>query len=108
METGGNEIMSDILQWLENWYKTQCNEDWEHQYGIKIESLDNPGWWITIDLKDTCFENIKINSESIENDENDWYFFHYKDKKYEASGDPKKLEFLLIKFKEIIESYNIS
>ncbi|UCH44768.1 MAG: hypothetical protein JSV11_10785 [Nitrospiraceae bacterium] len=35
---------------LNRWYINQCNGDWEHQYGIVIETLDNPGWRVKIDL----------------------------------------------------------
>ncbi|MFD5200063.1 Imm53 family immunity protein [Streptomyces sp. NPDC058375] len=28
---------------LQGWYSAQCNEDWEHEWGGKIETLDNPG-----------------------------------------------------------------
>ena len=28
----------------------------EHQHGIKIESCDNPGWWVKIDLAGTKLE----------------------------------------------------
>jgi hypothetical protein len=35
---------------MQEWYKKNCNSDWEHNYGIKIEILDNPGWALTIDI----------------------------------------------------------
>jgi len=38
------------LDWLMSWYADQCDGDWEHQYGVCIETLDNPGWTLTIDL----------------------------------------------------------
>ncbi|WP_426192982.1 immunity 53 family protein [Massilia sp. DWR3-1-1] len=38
---------------LQNWYASQCDGDWEHSFGIQIETLDNPGWWLEIDLSDT-------------------------------------------------------
>ena len=33
---------------LEDWYADLCNGDWEHFGGIEIQSLDNPGWMITV------------------------------------------------------------
>lgn len=41
------------LTWLMQWYLAECNDDWEHSYGVKIDTLDNPGWTIKIDLKET-------------------------------------------------------
>ena len=43
----------DILADLQNWYISNCNGEWEHQHGINIESRDNPGWWVKIDLMTT-------------------------------------------------------
>src|SRR5260221_4160816 len=33
---------------LENWYRSQCNGEWEHGEGITIGTLDNPGWSIQV------------------------------------------------------------
>lgn len=94
---------ADILEWLENWYASNCNEDWEHMYGITIETLDNPGWDVTIDLRETAFENEIINHFSYENSENDWYGYGVKDAKFYAAGDPSKLSFLLSLFRKFVE-----
>ena len=40
--------MSEIT-WIEQWYQRQCDGNWEHQHGIKVETLDNPGWHVEID-----------------------------------------------------------
>ncbi|MDZ4687168.1 MAG: immunity 53 family protein [Planctomycetaceae bacterium] len=43
----------DLLSRLQKWYATQCDGEWEHQSGIQIQTLDNPGWMITINLVGT-------------------------------------------------------
>lgn len=43
---------------LEEWYRAQCNGDWEHTYGISIETLDNPGWSVEIEVKDTLLYGV--------------------------------------------------
>ncbi len=47
---------SAAFGWLLSWYAAQCNGEWEHTYGIRIESLDNPGFIIEIDLRETDLE----------------------------------------------------
>jgi Immunity protein 53 len=32
------------------WYQRHCNGCWEHQQGVRLETLDNPGWLLTLDL----------------------------------------------------------
>jgi hypothetical protein len=43
---------------LHHWYLAQCDGDWEHSNGISIETLDNPGWSVKIDLSDTRLDGI--------------------------------------------------
>jgi hypothetical protein len=96
--------METITKWIERWYASQCDGDWEHEYGVKIESLDNPGWSVKIDLKFTELEEMNLEYQLFEKDENDWYGFSVKDSVYHGAGDPGKLEFLLGIFKELAES----
>ena len=35
------------------WYQRHCNDSWEHQHGVRLETLDNPGWLLTVDLNHT-------------------------------------------------------
>lgn len=44
------------LNRLQQWYKLHCDGDWEHVYGIRIETMDNPGWKLSVDLTDTLLE----------------------------------------------------
>ena len=44
------------LDELQRWYEAQCDGDWEHEYGVRIETLDNPGWSVEIDLAETDLE----------------------------------------------------
>jgi hypothetical protein len=50
-------VDDELLSWLQNWYAAQCDGDWEHQYGLTIETLDNPGWYVAINLAETPLED---------------------------------------------------
>ena len=43
-----------------NWYKTNCDGDWEHSYGITLQTLDNPGWHLTVDLQCKQLKKVVI------------------------------------------------
>ncbi len=43
----------DVLDWLAQWFQSQCDDDWEHGSGITTESIDNPGWSIKVALAGT-------------------------------------------------------
>jgi hypothetical protein len=44
------------LDWLMGWYLAQCDENWEHRFGLSIATLDNPGWSLAVDLEGTGME----------------------------------------------------
>lgn len=93
----------NILDWLSQWYESECNGDWEHSFGIVIETLDNPGWHCVIDLRETQWEtmDLKLTKESFPDD--GWAFYKIEKQKFEISCDPKRLEHCLTYFKKWIE-----
>jgi len=93
----------NILQWLQQWFQSECNGDWEHSYGVEIETLDNPGWSVKIDLQETSLQSLIVPFQKVEMSEHDWFTFKVEKGKYFAHGDPMKLSLLLEKFREIVE-----
>lgn len=91
------------LEWLQTWYLAQCDGDWEHDYGITIKTLDNPGWSVMIELKGTDYSLPDKKWKQIETTEQDWYGYKVENDVFDAAGDPSKLEFLLQLFREQIE-----
>lgn len=41
-------MIEDDVNFLEKFYRRHCNDEWEHLYGITIQTSDNPGWLITV------------------------------------------------------------
>lgn len=94
-----------MINWLEDWYDSQCDDGWEHNYGIKIETIDNPGWEITIDL-DEIKEKItlaKIEWKIIGDFESKWIGYKIENNKFNGACSPKNLNLLIFVFKELIE-----
>ncbi len=96
------ETESGILVWFQHWYANQCNGDWEHGQGVKISSIDNPGWSVDINLEGTIAEDLTMEWKLIERMEEDWYGYSIQSSTYKAAGDPSKLFVLLEKFKELV------
>ena len=94
----------DQVTHLQQWYLSQCDEDWEHSYGIKIETLDNPGWHVTVDLEDTPLEGetfTKIEyglGDEAETSGNEWLSCEVKEAKFVGVGGPLKLNEILDHF----------
>lgn len=62
----------DPLIGLERWYLAQCNGEWEHSYGVKLHTLDNPGWHLEIDLAGTSLDGKAYPAVDIEWAGDDW------------------------------------
>lgn len=91
------------IKWLQNWYSQNCNNQWEHSYGIEIGTLDNPGWYVNIGLKETKYESLIIEEVKRENGDDDWIICKISDSIFKGAGDSLKLEEILSIFKKIIE-----
>ena len=64
--------MKSCIEFLESWNADQCNDTWEHEFGISIETVDNPGWVVTIALKETRLSGRPFPSVDISTNEADW------------------------------------
>ena len=75
---------------LQRWYASHCDGDWEHTWGVKIDTLDNPGWSLTVDLFDTELEKAPFSGFRVEHS-TDWMFFELKDARFIGRCGPTKL-----------------
>lgn len=89
---------------LAKWYAEQCNGDWEHTYGIRIETLDNPGWWVVVDLGETPYSDLRVKGKS----DTEWMGWesHQSDDGPKLHGycGPEDLDTLLSKLASLLRS----
>ena len=100
--------MKETIERIQDWYKIHCNGDWEHRYGYRIETLDNPGWAIKIDLTGTALENLEFKRE-YQNPENknDWFHITTKNKVLNIYCGPDNMKPTFeIFFDELIPKYS--
>ena len=91
--------MKTALTRLSEWYSDQCDGDWEHSSGIDIQTIDNPGFRITINLADTALEGIAFPKIEEEYETSDRWFRCWVEKsKFEAVGAPGRLEDMIETF----------
>ncbi len=83
------------LDQIQRWYKTHCDGDWEHQFGVQIGTLDNPGWYLDIDLEGTDLANRHFDSVSIDRTESDWLRCTTEGSVFKGRGGPANLRELL-------------
>ena len=68
---------------LDDFYLNHCNDEWEHKYGITIETCDNLGWQITVShptiLKEEIRKTITDFVKEIDKEQKNQISFHDKD-----------------------------
>ena len=94
----------DALEELQIWYRAQCDGDWEHSYGVKIDTLDNPGWSLTVDLTDTALsgkpfaEKTYGTGPNAPTSGNEWLHCKVENEQFLATGGPTKLGVMITIF----------
>jgi hypothetical protein len=92
------------LPLLQQWFRKQCDGDWdgdwEHSLGIKIETLDNPGWSVRIDVAGTRLEGKPFNRVDERPSEANWIICWLDGTTWSGVGDSSKLNVILLKFLE--------
>lgn len=83
------------VEFLQAWYQAQSNGHWERSHGITIESLDNPGWLVVIDLEGTPLANRAMPAVRRETSTRDWLVCEVSHNRFCGQGDPEKLVAIL-------------
>jgi len=80
------------LERLQAWFLSQCDGDWEHSYGIRISTADNPGWIVDIELLETNLEGRGFERLRIERSESDWLIVFSDPEIFRIRCGPNNLE----------------
>ena len=83
--------MTDELapfQSLATWYRAQCDGQWEHEYGVRIGTLDNPGWEVEIDLSQTSLQHATFTAVEVNESEHAWFTCRVEGTKFRAFCGP--------------------
>ena len=87
-----------------------CNGEWEHHYGVHIETLDNPGWHVRINLTGTrlqnqTFKKIEYGTDSESNPiDPQWMSCFVKQMTFHGYAGSKQLEEILNHFLDWAEN----
>ncbi len=93
-------MLTDItpLERLATWFERHCNGDWEHSYGITIESLDNPGWALHVELADTEMADAVFTPMKHERSKDDWVHCSVENAVFHGYGGIHNLDEMIVIF----------
>ncbi|MBY5311967.1 rhodanese-related sulfurtransferase [Rhizobium leguminosarum] len=80
------------------WFERQCVDEWYEDRGVKIDTMDNPGWSMKVDLKGTALQDKDFQEIRVERSDRDWFVARRNDQVFEAFGGS-------ISLNEMIESF---
>lgn len=83
---------SDPIVAISSWYSEHCNGDWEHECGVRISTLDNPGWYIEIDIHGTELEGRRSGRSTISETSDSWLQYWSDGKTFCVACGPKALK----------------
>ncbi|WP_083448670.1 Imm53 family immunity protein [Actinoplanes rectilineatus] len=86
------------------WYSEQCDGDWEHEFGIRLESLDNPGWNLRIDIGGTDLEGVLLAWFRRDYEVGRWMMAYSDGVVFEANCDPSSLYLAVDEFKRLVDT----
>ena len=89
-----------LLMWLQGWYAAMCDGDWEHEHGVHIETLDNPGWRLRLSLQGSNLVDKPFHRVEVQRDEHDWVHAWVNESTFEAACGPTNLSEALWIFRE--------
>ena len=92
-------MTADALGFLQSWYASCCDDDWEHGYGVRIGTLDNPGWCLKIDLVGTPLAGTSLDHLAVERTEDDWLHLWSDGTHFEGACGPLNLDEMLKAFR---------
>lgn len=87
---------------LQKWYQARCDGTWEQAHGIRIQTLDNPGWLVDIELggtpvESTPFERIDAGDPEM-HPERPWHECWRDEQAWHAGCSTDRLEEVLAIF----------
>ena len=96
------------LQWLQALCHSFADGEWEHGYGCKIQTLDNPGWRLEFTLLDTPLADASFERVEVQRSERDWFFCWIADNRFQLACGPRNLDEALSVFREWVAQSGVS
>ncbi|AZP23332.1 hypothetical protein EJC51_19160 [Streptomyces aquilus] len=91
------------MRFVQAWYAANCDGEWEHEFGIKMATSDNPGWHIEIDVSETELEGVPVERVRRALPEGGWMISWSDGVVFQAACSPLALCYVDEFFRELVE-----
>lgn len=90
---------------MQGWFTAQCSGDWEHDEGIRIETLDKPGWSLRTRLTHTAWGQNRFSGPRLNAMSHDWVHAWVEGGAYNGVCGPTNLSEALFIFREWVSGW---
>lgn len=97
-------MMTDDFAFLQDWYARHCDGDWEHDERIRIGTIDNPGWMLSINIADTELSGRTLPWELADRDDDDWLHYRCEGDVFQAACGVSNFPQALAAFRSFVEA----
>ena len=98
------------LSKLMTWCSAQWDDELEHDLGVSIETLDNPGWMLKVKLVGTNLAEVEMpeleegSDDSSYPDTSPWIHCSIQNREFVGASDLSQLHRLISVFNALIDS----
>lgn len=86
---------TSTIEQLQSWYLSNCDGDWEHDRGVRISTIDNPGWSVELPLTGAMLTGPAFLPVEIDRSPLDWIRCWVENERFHAAGGPQNLDEML-------------
>lgn len=95
--------MTDSFEWLQRFFLSNCDGEWEHERGCKIESMSDPGWIFQFDLTGTPHDRKALEELEDRTGPLVWLKCKVENGVFEAQCSPKRLNECIDILRDLVE-----
>lgn len=94
---------AESFDWLQRFFLSNCDGEWEHYRGCTISTDSFPGWSLKFDLNCTSYADIELDELESENGPFDQMKCRMKDGVFTAFCGPRQLAECIDILRDVVE-----
>lgn len=95
--------MTNQFEWLQQFFLSNCNGEWEHSYGCKIDTMSDPGWFFQFDLMETQHAGKFLEPLEDQSSALVWLRCKLEDGVFTAQCSPRRLGECIEILRDVVE-----
>jgi len=96
-------MVDEAFDWLQRFFLSNCDGEWEHTYGCKIDTMSDPGWIFHFDLNGTPYADKTLELLEDRTSSMIWTRCEIKNGVFEAQCGPRQLRDCIDLLRDVVE-----